>query len=125
MKKITYLLMTMMLAIACTSQTTDSDAHLRVDDRTWDTSLAEAGETAQLIDVRTAGEYAEGHFDEALNMDVLEDEFTVQISTLDKTATTYVYCRSGGRSQTASEKMIEAGFTDVIELKSGYSGYSK
>jgi rhodanese-related sulfurtransferase len=46
--------------------------------------------------------------------------FESEIQKLDKTQPVYVYCRSGARSQKAAEKMVEMGFTQVIDLEGGY-----
>ena len=56
-------------------------------------------DTVQLVDVRTPQEYAEGHIDGALNIDVQSDDFKelAQIE-LSKDSTVLVYCRSGRRS---------------------------
>lgn len=75
----------------------------------------------QLVDVRTAGEYAEGHIPGAINLEVQNDlpEFYAQ---LDKKKPVYVYCRSGVRSTAATEKLVENGFK-VYNMKSGFLGW--
>ena len=65
----------------------------------------------QVIDVRTAGEFAEGHVDGAINIDVEALNFGDQIATLDKSGTYLVYCRTGRRSAIAFQQMSDAGFT--------------
>lgn len=49
-----------------------------------------------------------------------DDSFESEIQKLDKSKPVYVYCRSGMRSQKAAQKMIELGFTQVIDLEGGY-----
>ena len=78
----------------------------------------------QLVDVRTAKEYAEGHIADAVNMDVLETEFKSQIEKLDKQKKVAVYCRSGRRSKTAANILVKEGF-EVVELSTGYIGWTK
>ena len=57
--------------------------------------------TVQLVDVRTPEEYAEGHIPDALNINVMSEDFLkVAIASLDKKRTVAVYCRSGRRSKT-------------------------
>ena len=53
---------------------------------------------AQLVDVRTTGEYGGGHLPKAQNVDFRSPDFTEKIQTLDKTKPIFVYCLSGGRS---------------------------
>lgn len=76
--------------------------------------------TMQLLDVRTAHEYAQGHIDKALNLDVKQVNFSVQAdSLLDKARPVAVYCRSGVRSQQAAQQLVRQGFV-VYNLKGGY-----
>lgn len=75
-------------------------------------------EEVQLVDVRTAEEFAEGHIPGAVNMDVNGVEFDAQIATLDTERPVALYCRSGRRSKVAAEKVAKAGF-EVVELDGG------
>ncbi len=76
-------------------------------------------ENVQIIDVRTYGEYASGHLQGALNIDVESGAFDLGIANLDKNATYALYCRSGRRSTLAAERMAEAGFTKIINFNNG------
>lgn len=76
-------------------------------------------DSVQLLDVRTPQEYAEGHIDGAMNIDVLSDDFKdVAQKELSKDSTVLVYCRSGRRSLDAAEKLTGLGYK-VINLKGG------
>ncbi|MDO5654551.1 MAG: rhodanese-like domain-containing protein [Flavobacteriaceae bacterium] len=80
----------------------------------------------QIIDARTAKEYTDGHIENAQNMDVLQIEnFRTEIQKLDKEKPVLVYCKSGKRSQKASQILEEEGFTKVIDLKGGYNAWQK
>ena len=81
------------------------------------TTAAEPGTV--VVDVRTAGEYAAGHVDGAINVDVESADFGTQIAALPKDTTYAVYCRSGRRSTIATDQMAEAGFTSVVNLEGG------
>ena len=72
----------------------------------------------QLVDVRTAAEYAEGHIADAVNIDVAASDFAEKISTLDKERTVALYCRSGRRSKRAAEQAVQMGYK-VVELDGG------
>jgi thioredoxin len=74
---------------------------------------------AQLIDVRTPGEYADGHLANALNFDWNGAAFETQIKNLDKQKPVFVYCLSGGRSGSAAAKMRNEGFAAVYEMNGG------
>lgn len=72
----------------------------------------------QLVDVRTAEEYANGHIPGSVNIDVFSPDFAKQISQLDKERTVALYCRSGRRSKSAADQAVKLGFK-VIELDGG------
>lgn len=74
---------------------------------------------AQLIDVRTPGEFAGGHLENAINCDWNGDNFESQIKELDKQKPVFVYCLSGGRSASAASSMRSAGFKTVYEMNGG------
>lgn len=80
--------------------------------------------TVMLVDVRTAEEYGSGHIENALNIDVKQDDFEKNaINMLPKDKTIAVYCRSGRRSKKAAEILSQNGY-NVIELDSGYTGWT-
>ncbi len=83
--------------------------------------IAEPG--VVVLDVRTAGEFAEGHLENAINIDVEGGQFDAGIAQLDKTKTYAVYCRSGRRSGVAVGKMSEAGFTSLFNLNAGITDW--
>jgi thioredoxin 1 len=74
---------------------------------------------AQLVDVRTAEEYADRHLKNAVNMDVKKDDCREQFSALDKLKPVFVYCLSGGRSSTAAGIMQEMGFKEIYNMEGG------
>jgi thioredoxin 1 len=79
---------------------------------------------AQLIDVRTPGEYSQGHLKNAKNIDYRGEAFAQQIAKLDKNKAVFVYCLSGGRSGSAAKVLKEQGFTEVYDLTGGFLKWS-
>ena len=73
----------------------------------------------QLIDVRDAELYSEGHIPGAMNIELSSENFVDMIQTLDKENPVAVYCRGGGQSAEAAQKLHEAGF-EVVELQGGF-----
>jgi rhodanese-related sulfurtransferase len=73
-----------------------------------------------IIDVRTVGEFNEGHIANAINIDVESMRFDAEIAALDKNVTYALYCRSGNRSSTAAGKMSDAGFTSILNAQVGF-----
>lgn len=76
-----------------------------------------------LVDVRTPEEYAGGHLDNALNINWQDDDFAEQFRAIAKDETIYVYCKKGGRSAKAQEKLISMGFENVVNLEGGYDAF--
>ncbi len=74
-----------------------------------------AKNSAVLLDVRTAEEYASGHFAGAVNLDV-EDIRAGKLPDSAKTQPLYLYCRSGNRSAQATELLKTAGYTTITDL---------
>ncbi len=74
---------------------------------------------AQVVDVRTAEEYNDGHLANAQNINVDGADFNTQIAKLDKSKPVFVYCLAGSRSATAAGKFKKLGFTEVYDLKGG------
>ena len=79
-----------------------------------------------VVDVRSEEEFRAGHLQGAINIDVNSPAFEKIIAELDKTSTYAIYCRSGNRSTIASKKMLNAGFTNLINFnKGGFAELSK
>ncbi len=79
-------------------------------------------ENAILVDVRTPEEYQAGHLENAININWYDADFTDQIETLDKDKTLYLYCKLGGRSAEAANKLTSLGY-NVVDLTGGYDAY--
>lgn len=76
-------------------------------------------DSVQLLDVRTPQEYAEGHIDGALNINVQSDDFKQMAKKeLSKDSTILVYCRGGRRSMDAAEILTKLGYK-VVNMKGG------
>ncbi len=75
------------------------------------------------LDVRTPGEYSQGHIDGAINIDVEATTFKSEVSKLDKTKSYAVYCHSGRRSAIATDEMKKLGFTHLFNLENGISDW--
>ena len=76
-----------------------------------------------LLDVRTAGEFAAGHLEGAINIDVEGMNFEGEIASLDNSKTYAVYCQSGRRSRIAIDTMNKAGFTKLFNLDQGIGSW--
>jgi rhodanese-related sulfurtransferase len=75
------------------------------------------------LDVRTPGEFMEGHIAGAINIDVEGSSFDSEIANLDKSKSYAVYCRSGRRSLVAVDKLSAAGFENLSNLNTGINDW--
>ena len=76
---------------------------------------------AFILDVRTAEEFAEGHFEGAVNIPV--DELRARLGEIDGGKTVYVNCHSGLRSYIACRILMAHGF-DCFNFSGGYRLYA-
>lgn len=83
----------------------------------------ENDDQAELLDVRTPGEYEDAHIPGARLINILGPDFTEQIEQLDKDKAYYVYCRSGSRSASACQYMASIGFRELYNLEEGIIGW--
>lgn len=79
---------------------------------------------AIILDVRTAGEVAEGKIPASIHIDINQGGFMEKVSELDKTKEFLVYCRSGGRSGMACGLMAKNGFDKLNNLKGGIMAWN-
>ena len=83
-------------------------------------------QSIQLLDVRTADEYQDGHLKNAFLADwTKQDQFKERVQALDKTKPIYVYCLSGGRSGAASAWLKQNGYTSVYNLEGGINAWKR
>ncbi|MEN0005604.1 MAG: rhodanese-like domain-containing protein [Bacteroidota bacterium] len=76
-----------------------------------------------ILDVRTPQETAAGKIEGAIEMDILAPDFSEKASQLDPSKTYLVYCKAGGRSARACSAMSEQGFSNLYNLKGGYTAW--
>ena len=78
-----------------------------------------------VLDVRTAEEFAEGHLENAVNIDVRQNDFVEKAkAALPTDKTIAVYCRSGRRSATAAGLLAAEGYRPV-NLKGGIMAWKE
>lgn len=71
---------------------------------------------AQLVDVRSAGEFASGSAPGALNVPIGELAQALQAKQLDTERDVLLFCASGARSAAAARQLQAAGFSKVHNL---------
>lgn len=78
-----------------------------------------ADKEVQLIDVRTAQEYAQGTIQDAQLINIYSGDFQKKIDNLDKARPVAVFCHSGARSLQAALFLKQKGFDKIYNLKGG------
>jgi len=74
---------------------------------------------ALLIDVRTSGEFEQGHIEGALNIPWEQTGTLISAIGADKNRPVVVYCRSGNRSGKAKAVLEQSGYTNIFNA-TGY-----
>tara|TARA_B100001109_G_scaffold64803_1_gene53021 strand:+ start:149 stop:463 length:315 start_codon:yes stop_codon:yes gene_type:complete len=67
-----------------------------------------------VIDVRTLEEFESGHIEDSSNIEW--QEISSITDNINKDQKIYLYCRSGRRSQNATNILIDLGYKDVTNL---------
>jgi len=78
-----------------------------------------------VLDVRTPGEFAQGHLEGAVLVDYRSPGFREEMAGLDRSKTYLVYCRTGNRSEKALGIMRELGFRSYYHLGGGIKRWTE
>ena len=79
----------------------------------------------QVLDVRSQEEFKAGHVAGAKNLSVNDPEFAKKLTALDKSKTYLVHCARGKRSAIATDQMLKAGLTNVLDFSGGFESWIK
>lgn len=82
----------------------------------------EANEDVVVLDVREPAEYAFGHIPNAVSIPF--GELENRVAELDKTKTILVVCRTGNRSDMASQTLASKGFENVWNVVPGMTDWN-
>lgn len=79
--------------------------------------MAKGNPKAVIVDVRRDDEYKAGHIPGALllTLEKITKESAAKVLP-DKRQMIFIYCRSGRRSKIAANKLLELGYTNLIEF---------
>lgn len=82
-------------------------------------------EGALVLDVRSDGEWAEGHLEGAAYIPFQSDDFSEQLAALPHDRPVLVYCAAGGRSAKAMNLLNAAGHPEVYNLVGGIGAWKE
>lgn len=79
--------------------------------------MAKGNPKAVIVDVRRDDEYKAGHIPGALllTLEKITKESAAKVLP-DKSQMIFIYCRSGRRSKIAANKLLDLGYTNLIEF---------
>ncbi len=84
-----------------------------------------AGDAFTLIDVREESEYAAGHVPGAAHVGKGVIERDIETKVPDPTTPVVLYCGGGYRSVLAAEVLGRMGYTNVLSMDGGWTGWAK
>ncbi len=115
MKKVFVIMLALMMVVlaSCTPQLQDGYKTITPSSVK---KLLDDGTAVTLVDARNADEYQQGHIPSAILVPNESIGETKPTQLPDLNATIIVYCQSGNRSKTASEKLLQLGYTNVQDM---------
>lgn len=89
--------------------------------------LRHGGKRVDLIDVRTPAEFREIHAEIARNvpLDRLDPKAVMEARNGSAEEPLYVICRTGNRAQKACDKILGAGFENVVNVEGGTQAWEQ
>lgn len=70
-----------------------------------------------IVDVRTTGEWQQGHLDGAIHIPM--SQFRSRMNEISKDKKILIYCAVGGRSVVAAQFLVQNGYKNVYNLRGG------
>lgn len=124
MKNLKKRMILLILILTTFSVFTQAQTIKKLDPQSFEKKLNESKEPI-LVDVRTSGEYAQGHLANAVLIDIYSDDFKSRVAKLDKSKPVFVYCKAGSRSISAVDVFTDLGFKEVYDLSGGISAWQR
>ena len=106
-----------LLALFCVNAFAASPAYETI---SWDKAIEmkKKNKTALFVDVRTPGEVSQGTVAGSINIPL--QQIQERFGELPKDKILLVFCRSGKRSQAASEFLTAQGYTKIYNVDGGF-----
>jgi rhodanese-related sulfurtransferase len=104
-----------------------TDAKSRVKECTVDDvkKRLDAGDKFVLVDVREESEYAAGHVPGAVHIGKGVIERDIEAKLPDPATPLVLYCGGGYRSALAADAVQKMGYTNVISMDGGWTGWNR
>jgi len=112
------------LLITTTSLFVEAQTIKKLDPQNFEKQLKDS-KNPILVDVRTPGEYTQGHLANAVLIDIYSADFRSRVGKLDKSKPVFVYCKAGSRSGSAVGVFTEMGFKEIYDLSGGITAWQR
>ena len=117
MKKLLFLLLTVMMLTACGQATENGKEAVYVNITAEEAKvIMESEEGYIILDVREQDEFDAGHIPGAILIPYTQIDEKAKDMLPDKDQLILVYCRSGRRSKIAADSLVELGYTNIKEF---------
>lgn len=120
---LSFVLSSLLLTSSCNSSNTDGGINFQLNAPEFSEKIASTP-GGVVLDVRTPGEFVQGHIANATNISWNDPTFDGKINNIPKTTPVFVYCLSGSRSMSAANFMRNNGYSNVYELMGGIMKWS-
>lgn len=112
------LFLSCLILLLSISSTLSAQSLSNLNATTFDSKIKQTP-NAQIIDVRTPGEFMQSHIKNAININISSNDFQQKIANLNKNKAVFVYCLSGSRSSYAVRVLSSMGFKEIYNLIGG------
>lgn len=114
-KNIITVLLSLLSLTGCTAPVTPNNTYRQIS-MSEAIAIMEKEKDYIILDVRRPDEFAEKHIPGAINIpnEIIGIEEIKELPN--KKQLILVYCRSGNRSKQASEKLVQLGYTNIVEF---------
>ena len=114
-KSIITVLLSLLSLTGCTAPVTPKNTYRQIS-MSEAIAIMEKEKDYIILDVRRPDEFAEKHIPSAINIpnEIIGIEEIKELPN--KKQLILVYCRSGNRSKQASEKLVQLGYTNIVEF---------
>lgn len=125
-----FLIVPLLLMSSCAGQEDTASSNQTIEDVTLEEAFTLIEDNRQnddfiIVDLRTAGEYAEGHITKAINLDYDSETFSDELNELDKDKIYLIYSQDDKLSGKALDMMAELGFAEVYNMLGGMASWER
>jgi rhodanese-related sulfurtransferase len=86
-------------------------------------SKIQAEKNPQIIDARTAEEFASNHINGAVNFNLESKDYAQRVASLDKSRPVFTYSIGAGRSVWLADALLKSGFKEACSLEGGIANW--